>query len=236
MTPTDINTLITRLQSCDTPTVCNAIEVAQGKRGFDGFTHRTVEWSGKPDDRIVGFARTARIAGVIPPADPPEDIRARRMAYFEAMNDGPRPGVAVIEDMDGEAALGAWWGEVHAQVHQNVFGLGGAVTNGVMRDLGDMPDGFPVLAGSVGPSHGFVHVRDVGTPVTVFGMRVEQGDLVHADRHGAICVPTEVLPLLNAAIDRLIAAEAVVLDPLNDGPVDFETFKDLWAGFEKART
>lgn len=236
MTPSDINTLITRLQSCDTPTVCNAIEVAHGKRGFDGFTHRKVVWSGGPDDRIVGFARTARIAGNVPPTDPPEDIRARRMAYFEAMNDGPRPSVAVVEDMDGDAALGAWWGEVHAQVHRNVFGLSGAVTNGVMRDLGDMPDGFPVLAGSVGPSHGFVHVRDVGTPVTVFGMLVAQGDLIHADRHGAVCVPADVLSQLNAALDRLFAAEAVVLDPVKDGAVDFETFKDLWAKFEKART
>jgi regulator of RNase E activity RraA len=236
MTQFDINALIGRLQTCDTPTVCNAIEVAQGKRGFDGFTHHTVVWSGGPDERVVGFARTARIAGNVPPTEPPADIRARRMAYFEAMNDGPRPGVAVVEDMDGDAALGAWWGEIHAQVHKNVFGLAGAITNGVMRDLGDIPEGFPVLAGSVGPSHGFVHVCDVGTPVAVFGMRVAQGDLVHADRHGAVCIPADVLPRLNDALDRLFAAEAVVLDPLKAGPVDFETFKDLWSGFERART
>jgi len=236
MTPDDINTLIARLQTCDTPTVCNAIEVAQGGRGFTGFTHRTVTWAGDKDARIVGFARTARIAGNAPPTEPPKDIRARRIAYFAAMNDGPRPGIAVIEDMDGDAALGAWWGEVHAQIHKNVFGLGGAVTNGVVRDLGDMPDGFPVLSGSVGPSHGFVHVRDVGTPVTVFGMDVMQGDLIHADRHGAVCIPADIIPKLNTALDRLFAAEAVVLDPVKNGPVDFETFKDLWAGFEKART
>lgn len=236
MTQDDLDALIARLQTCDTPTVCNAIEVAQGRRGFSDFTHRTAKWSGDPDARIVGFARTARIAGNVPPTDLPEDIRARRMAYFEAMNDGPRPGVAVVEDMDGDAALGAWWGEVHAQIHKNVFRLGGAITNGVMRDLGDMPIGFPVLAGSVGPSHGFVHVRDVGTPVTVFGMQVAQGDLIHADRHGAVCVPANVIPHLNAAIDRLFAAEAVVLDPVKDGPLDFETFKSLWEKFEKART
>ncbi|UWQ19116.1 RraA family protein [Jannaschia sp. M317] len=236
MTAPDIPALIARLQTCDTPTVCNAIEVAQGRRGFSGFTHRTVQWAGDPDARIVGFARTARISGNLPPTAPTEEIRARRMAYFEAMNSGARPGVAVIEDLDGDAALGAWWGEVHAQIHKNVFALGGAVTNGVMRDLGDIPDGFPILAGSVGPSHGFVHVHDIGTPVTVFGMRVAQGDLIHADRHGAVCVPVDVIPLLQDALDRLFAAEAVVLDAVGNGPVDFETFKDLWAKFEKART
>lgn len=236
MNPSDLNALIARLHDCDTPTVCNAIEVAQGKRGFAGFTHRTVVWAGDPDARIVGFARTARIAGTAPPTEPPEDIRARRMAYFEAMNAGPRPGVAVIEDMDGDSAIGAWWGEVHAQVHKNVFGLSGAVTNGVLRDLGDMPDGFPVLAGSVGPSHGFVHVRDIGTPVTIFGMTVAEGDLIHADRHGAVCVPADVIPHLNKALDKLFAAEAVVLDPVKDDSVDYDTFKTLWADFEKART
>lgn len=121
-------------------------------------------------------------------------------------------------------------------MHKGVFGLSGAVTNGVVRDLGDIPDGFPVLAGLVGPSHGFVHVRDIGTPVTIFGMTVAESDLIHADRHGAVCIPADVIPQLNAALDRLFAAEAVVLDPLKDGPIDFETFKTLWADFEKVRT
>ena len=235
MNPSDPNALVKRLSNYDTPTVCNAIEVAQGQRGFDGFTHQSMIWAGQPDARLAGFARPARIVGRIPPTNPPQDIRARRIAYFEAMNAGSRPGTAVIEDMDGDAALGAWWGEVHAQVHKNVFDLSGAVTNGVVRNLGDMPGGFPVLAGSVGPSHGFVHVRDVGTPVSVFGMRVAQGDLIHADRHGAVCIPADVVPHLTAALDRLFAAEDVVLDPLKDQPVDFDEFKNLWAGFEKAR-
>ncbi len=236
MTPTNTDSLIARLRRCDTPTVCNAIEVAQGQRGFDGFTHRTPVWAGDPDARIVGFARTARIAGKAPPTEPPDEIRTRRMAYFKAMADGPRPGVAVIEDMDGEAAIGAWWGEVHAVVHKRVFALEGAVTNGVVRDLGDMPEGFPILAGSVGPSHGFVHVREIGTPATIFGMTVREGDLIHADRHGAVCVPSEVLGQMEDALDRLFASEAVVLGPLKQGPVDFEAFTKLWSDFEIART
>lgn len=38
MTPS----LLKLLQSVDTPTVCNAIEVAQGRRGFNGFTRGTM--------------------------------------------------------------------------------------------------------------------------------------------------------------------------------------------------
>lgn len=236
MTPEERAALIARLKTHDTPTICNAIEVAQGRRGFDGFTHRTMHWSGPSDLRIVGFARTARIAGREKPNAPPEEIRARRMAYFRAMADGPRPGIAVVEDMDGDAALGAWWGEIHAQIHRKVFDLDGAVTNGVMRDLGDMPADFPVLAGAVMPSHGFVHVVDIGSPVQVFGMTVNEGDLVHADRHGAVNIPAGVVDSLGPALDRLLASEAIVLDPLSGGSLDLARFERVWASFEKART
>ncbi|WP_323770746.1 RraA family protein [Antarctobacter sp.] len=228
--------LIERLKTHDTPTICNAIEVAQGRRGFDGFTQRTMHWSAPSDRRIVGFARTARIAGRLPPQDPPEVIRSRRMEYFRSMANGPRPGIAVVEDMDGDAAFGAWWGEIHAQIHDKVFGLNGAVTNGVMRDLDDMPQGFPVLAGAIGPSHGFVHVQEIGTPVQVFGMTVHEGDLIHADRHGAVNIPSDVQDTLIAALDRLLSSEAIVLYPLQEGPVDFAQFEALWARFERART
>ena len=228
--------LLARLMACDTPTICNAIEVAQGKRGFAGFTRATMHLSGDPTGRIVGFARTAQIAGREPPDEPLAVLRGRRMAYFRSMAAGPRPGVAVVEDVDGDAALGAWWGEVHARVHHGVFGLSGAVTNGVMRDLGDIPAGFPVLAGGVGSSHGFVHVRSIGTPVDIFGLRVAEGDLVHADRHGAVVIPPEVLPMLERALDRLAASEALVLDPLRSGQVTMEEFERHWAAFEAART
>ena len=100
--------------------------------------------------------------------------------------------IAVVEDIDYPHAIGAYWGEVNTTIHK-AFGLGGALTNGVMRDLGDLPTGFPVVAGSIGPSHGFVHVRSVGQPVTIFGMHVVDGDLVHADRHGALVIPPEAV-------------------------------------------
>ena len=236
MTPEQRGALIERLRDFDTPTVCNAIEVAQGRRGFDGYTHRTMHWTGEIDRRVVGYARTARIAGRTAPHEAADVIRDRRLAYFRSMADGPRPGIAVVEDMDGDAALGAWWGEIHAQIHSKVFKLEGAVTNGVMRDLGDMPDGFPVLAGAIGPSHGFVHVREIGTPVQVFGMTVREGDLVHADRHGAVTIPTDVQGRLEAALGILQKSEAIILDPLKGGTVGFEYFEELWSQFERART
>lgn len=230
MTPS----LLTLLRQVDTPTVCNAIEFAQGKRGFDGFTRGTMLCSAPTEAPVVGFARTAKIAAVHPPTEAPEVIRQRRMAYYEYMAAAPSPAVAVIEDLDFPECIGAYWGEINTTVHKG-FGLSGALTNGVMRDLGDLPAGFPVIAGSVGPSHGFVHVREIDIPVSIFGLTVQPGDLVHADRHGAVVVPAEVIDRLEDAIRRLMQTERIVLDAARQPGFDFEAFQKAWAAFEKSR-
>jgi regulator of RNase E activity RraA len=228
------NDLFNLLSRVDTPTVCNAIEVAQGRRGFAGFTRGTMVCT-EPGRAVVGYAATAQIAALAPPTEPPDTIRARRMAYYRAMHDAPKPSVAVIEDMDWPNCVGAYWGEVNTAIHKG-FGISGALTNGVVRDLGDLPQGFPVIAGSIGPSHGFVHVRSVGQPVRVMGLEVRQGDLVHADRHGAVVVPPDVIAALAGAIGRLLATERLILDPARAPGFDFAAFEAAWAAFEKART
>lgn len=227
--------LLTLLRRVDTPTVCNAIEVAQGKRGFNAFTRGTMLCSDPDGGAMVGFARTAKIAALEPSPEAPEVIRARRMQYYKHMADGPKPSVAVVEDVDFPDCIGAYWGEINTNVHKG-FGMSGALTNGVMRDLGDLPDGFPVVAGSVGSSHGFVHVREVGTPVTIFGMTVSDGDLVHADRHGALIVPPDVIDDLERAINKLLETERLILGPATSDGFDFEAFEKAWAAFEAART
>jgi regulator of RNase E activity RraA len=228
-------TLLEKLRSVDTPTVCNAIEVAQGQRGFNQFTKGTMLASSATDGAMVGFARTAQIAALEPSIESPAVIKERRANYYRHMSEGPRPAIAVVEDLDYPRAIGAYWGEINTTVHK-AFGLGGALTNGVMRDLGDLPTEFPVVAGSIGPSHGFVHVRSIGQPVTIFGMQVSDGDLVHADRHGALVIPPEVIPVLEAAIDKLLNTEQLILGPALKEGFSIAEFELAWAAFEKART
>jgi len=227
--------LLTLLRSVDTPTVCNAIEVVEGKRGFDRFTRGTVQCSDPNGGAIVGYARTAKIAANGPPSEDADVIKSRRLAYYKHMFEGPRPALAVVEDLDGDKAIGAFWGEINTTVHKGL-GLSGALTNGVMRDLGDLPDCFPVISGSIGPSHAFVHVREVGTGATVFGLRVEDGDLVHADCHGALVIPSEVITDLGVAIHKLLDTEKLILEPARKEGFDFEKFKSAWEAFESSRT
>ena len=98
------------LQQVDTPTVCNAIEVAQGKRGFNRFTRGTMQHSKPGDPAIVGFARTAKVSGLAPPTESADVIRARRRDYYRSMADGEGPTAALIEDVDCPDCIAGWWG------------------------------------------------------------------------------------------------------------------------------
>ena len=49
-----------------------------------------------------------------------------------------------------------------------------------------------MLADRVGPSHAFVHVVSFGGQINVCGMTVMDGDLIHADQHGAVVIPHDV--------------------------------------------
>ena len=68
-------TLHNLLRRVDTPTVCNAIEVVQGKRGFAAFTRGTMLCSAPNEPPIVGYAVTAQIAALSPPQEPVDVIR-----------------------------------------------------------------------------------------------------------------------------------------------------------------
>ena len=105
-----------------------------------------------------------------------------------------------------------------------------------MRDLGDLEPGFPVVAGSIGPSHAFVHATEIGTKVSIFGLEIKNDDLIHADRHGALVIPIEVIPTLEAAIDKLISTEHLILNPARQPNFNFEKLEKAWSEFEKSRT
>lgn len=231
MTPS----LLKLLRTVDTPTVCNAIEVVQGGRGFNQYTKGTMHHSDPGAPATVGRARTAKISGIKPPTEAPDIIKVRRQEYYRNMAGGEGSTVAIIEDLDAPNCVAGWWGEVHTAVHKGL-GLAGAITNGVMRDLDVMEPDFPVLAGSIGVSHAFVHVREVGTPVKVFDLKIVQGDWVHADRHGALVIPNDVLEDLERGIKTVISNEAIIIGPAREPGFDIDKLEQAWAKFEKVRT
>jgi regulator of RNase E activity RraA len=201
--------LIAALTAVDTPTICNAIELAEGRRATGGFT-RTPVVAAFPDlPPILGFARTATIRSAAPSTLPPQEAKALKIAYYRQL-EGNGPVIAVIEDTDDQPGIGAMWGEVNSAIHKGL-GVAGGLTNGSIRDLDMLAPGFQLIAGCIGPSHAHVHVTAVGIPVAVFGLKVHPGDLIHADRHGAVIIPHGMAKELPKAVDLNQRQEAPIL-------------------------
>lgn len=198
------------LAKFDTPTICNALEITSPERRILGFTSRTFHVARPQLPPIVGYARTATVRAMQPPARDKATMRAQRFAYFDYVAEGNYPRIMVLQDLDPIQGFGAFWGEVQSNIHKGLGCLGG-ITNGSIRDLDMLADGFQLLAGEINPSHAWTHLVDFGTQVNVFGMTVQSGDLIHADRHGAVVIPHDVARKIPGACDLLTRREAVIL-------------------------
>jgi regulator of RNase E activity RraA len=214
---------ITFLESIDTPTVCNLIEIVAPERRGHGYTTRHLHCAFPDLPPRVGFAKTAtmRAKDVIPPG---QDYLQRRLDYLDYVASQPNPSWMVIQDLDDPAGYGAFWGEVQSNIHK-ALGCHGVVTNGCVRDIPAIAPGFQMLAGSIAPSHAFVHVVDFGGDVTVHGMAVSDGDLVHADRHGAVIVPMDGISAMRGALDKLTKAETRIIEAARAPGATVETIK-----------
>ena len=198
------------LTKWDTPTICNALEEIIPERRGDGFTTTHLFSLDPALPPICGFARTATIQAAAPSLETNEQMAAKRASYYEYVAAAPAPTVVVIQDIDSQPGVGAFWGEVQTNIHKRL-GVLGAVTNGSFRDVPDSARGFNLIGGKVGPSHAFVHLVDIDCQVTVFGLTAKTNDIIHADQHGAVHIPLAAVKQIPAVVDLISRREAIIL-------------------------
>ena len=215
--------LIAELKSVDTPTVCNALEILVPDRRGYGFTTKPLVCTRPGLGPVVGRARTATIRAAHP-SDPSSDQAYAHDGYYAYIDAGPKPSIVVIQDLDEERGYGSFWGEVNSNIHKGL-GCHAVITNGSVRDLPDIAAGFQMLADRVCPSHAFVHVVDYSRPVTVAGMRVSDGDVIHADQHGAVVIPHEVCKDVKQAANLIARRERVVISAAQQPGFDVESLR-----------
>ena len=215
------------LRSIDTPTVCNLIEIVKPESRGAGYTVTHLHCPFPDLPPMVGFAKTVTIRSRNAVSGP--SYMAKRMDYLDYVAAEPRLSVVMIEDKDEPAGYGAFWGEVQTNVHK-ALGCLGTVTNGSIRDIAQVAEGFQMLAGSITPSHAYVHVLEFGNPVTIAGMEVMSGDLIHADRHGAVVVPADKIDAMKTALDGLMKQEARIITAARAPGATVETIKAAFRG------
>lgn len=208
------------LKKYDTPTISNAMEFFGYRPKTKGFMLPEIKSSVKIETPMVGYVVTAKCSATNIPT--PEQM-ALWMDYYENILNSPE-AVAVIQDVD-PTPLGSFWGEVNASTHK-ALGCVGTITQGGVRDLNEVEKmDFGYFSTCVLVSHAYIHLEMIDCPVEIGGMTVYPGDLIHADRHGAIVIPNEIAPKLADACKAAMYAEEPVIFNCRDAYKKGETVK-----------
>jgi len=195
------------LRGLSTPTVSNAVELFNLRPRNEGYMAPEIRCLFPDIGVMVGYAVTARYAARAKPAKP-----GSRFDFWNYILQFPEPRVVVMADLDRPAGAGAYFGEVQATIHKRL-GCAGVVTDGHVRDLDEVhPMGFHYFAGGVCVSHAYVHLVDFGTPVTIGGLTVNSGDVIHGDKHGVMMVPAEAACEITSAAAKIAERERRIMD------------------------
>ena len=191
-----------RLSTC---VVASAIESFGVRLPNVGFTDASVRCMFPERPTVIGYAVTAKIKSATPPMGG-RTYYYWRTDWWKEILTVPAPRIVVAEDEDHPAGLGAFVGEVHANILK-AFGCAALVTNGALRDVPAVRDsGLQVFAGNISVSHAYAHISSFGQPVEVGRLKVHPGDLLLGDLHGVVSIPLEiasrVLPVAEGILRR----------------------------------
>lgn len=189
-----------RLSTC---VVASAIEGFQVRLPNSGFTDFSINCIFKNRLPVIGYAATARMRSANPPMVGP-GYYYERTDWWNHILSIPAPRVVVIEDVDDRPGLGAFIGEVNANVLM-ALGCLGLVTNGSVRDVDQVGlTRFQMFARGLSVSHAYAHIFDFGGTVEVGGLKVRPGDLIHGDRHGVQTIPLDIADKIPAAARQIM--------------------------------
>jgi regulator of RNase E activity RraA len=198
------------LRQFDTCMVANAVETFNLRLHNTGFTDASIHCLFKDEPPMVGYAATARLRSGEPPM-----VGSRfddRGDFWNSILQIPPPRILVLEDQDHPPGRGAFVGDMHAAILK-ALGCIGYLTNGAVRELPAVRAmGIQLFAGSVAVSHAYAHIFDVAAPISVGGMEIRPGDLLHGDRHGVLSIPAEIAGAIPAVAAELQRAEQKVID------------------------
>ena len=173
------------------------VEESKGTRGVgdDGVhVRRPDEADGNEQDEQVGVADRKLVVGDVLE----ESARAEIVGHS---------GAELAPDRgDGQQQ------EAHEAVE------GALRITGTGRDLDQVAGlNFPVFTNGACCSHGNCAILSANVPVTVGGLTVFPGDLLHGDRNGVTTIPLEIASEIPDACTEFMVAEQFVLNYVRSG-------------------
>jgi regulator of RNase E activity RraA len=218
------------LAQYDSPTICNVIEQCGFRPRNSGYMNERIRAIYPELPAMVGHAVTATFRSCTQAG--PDERSLGLIEQIAAWQEVPEPRVMVIQDLD-DPPDGAVYGEIVATVCQ-AFGCVGLVTNGYARDILQVRAlNFPCFAAGICVSHSYCRVLSIGEPVTIGGVRVRSGDLLHGDANGVTTIPFQIADQVAAACAEFVEAENVLIDAAKARPLSLDSYRAAAAEFAK---
>ncbi len=203
------NSDLDKIRSIDTCTASNAIERLNVRLRNEGFISGAVRCRFPNFEPMLGYAVTGRIRSSSPPMS--GRCYYDRMDFWSYVATIPEPRVIVLQDVDHMPGVGAFVGEIHANIGQ-ALNCVGYITNGAVRDLPAVKAlGFHLFSGSLSVSHAYAHLIEFGEPVEIGGLKIAPGDLLHGDRHGVQTIPLEVVSEIPQVAEGILRSESELI-------------------------
>lgn len=193
------NEQLAALEEFDTPSVTNVVATYPGDPlclelynpwSQDWYTDNTIEcWYPELGPR-AGFAVTC-VYGL----PDPNYGKLSFMDVVDALDESPTPSILALEQdfpSEIEASVGLTGGNMTTAMQ--TLGCVGCVSNGPGRDIDECrPMEFQYLMNGTAPGHGDTAVHAVNVPVSIGGMDVAPGEIIHMDENGAVKFPADRL-------------------------------------------
>lgn len=211
------------LKGYDSPTVANAIESFNVRDWTEGYASGELVCQYPDLPPMVGYAVTCTADSTT--AGPKRKTNLHDV--FDAIVASPKPVVLVIQNVGPEVKRSCFLGDMVCAASQRL-GAVGIVTDGGLRDRSGVRQrapGFQLFSTGVVVSHGTSIYIDVNVPVSISGLDIEPGDLLHGDESGLVKIPFDIAKQVPAQSQQVIDRETRLFNLLADDDVTLETIK-----------
>ncbi len=206
--------LLSELKQFDTPSITNVVATYPGHPLCLSLYHPWSEnWYTDQSLRCM-YPELGPVAGhavtcVYGLPDPTFD-QLTFMDVIDALDASTKPTILVLEQrFPAEYSSKAGLAGGNMTTAMQAVGCLGCLSNGPSRDIDEIrPMRFQYLLTGITPGHGPMAVRAVNVPVSVAGMDVSPGEIVHMDENGACKFPADKLDKVLHNVQHLQQEEA----------------------------
>lgn len=206
--------MLAELRQFDTPSITNVVATYPGAATCLGlynpwtenwYTDQTVRCMYPELGPLIGYAVTCVYS-----LPDPNFNRLTFMDVLDALDAMPKPTILVLQQkfpphLAGKVGL-AGGNMVSAM---KAIGCVGLISNGPSRDIDEVrPMQFQYMLSGITPGHGAQAVQAVNVPVSVAGMDIAPGELIHMDENGACKFPADKLAAVLDNVRKLRDEEA----------------------------